>query len=348
MSSIGCSIALAVDIAPDTLVSVDADFGVMPYSLGTTLVSYSRGPSVWKYSFRRNDAVSATTSNLDISGSHDFSNGTWTYTTVNSSSGFYSASLVVPSGAYIDYSLSVNFDAGVYDLSGSLTVYLYTRVSSISYIYPTSVDVYADDLLLVSGVSPSSSGVFSFDVSSLVFSKVVNSIRFRVYYPSGTYSPTRGSSTAFTNVMYFVDSVNFSRQPDVDPTLPILESILVAIRGFSASVSNSLTTIINNIVSSPEKDAVASEFVSGMEEVQDKIDEANQTIEDNTNRPSADALLPATPDIIQDGVIGGGDAAATAMMDDFGSLLASPLILNVLVLVFTLAFLSYVLFGKKG
>lgn len=151
-----------------------------------------------------------------------------------------------------------------------------------------------------------------------------------------------GDASSSTNYCFFLAcSPSFSLlEPssgtDVSGIEELLRNILAADR-----------QVVSMLTPSSGQQSASDSFLQDMEDVTQQIEDTNKIIEDNTNRPSADSLVPDVPDIIQDGVIGGGDAVATAMMGDFGSLLSSPLILQLLILVFTLAFLSYVLFGKK-
>lgn len=206
----------------------------------------------------------------------------------------------------------------------------------------------------------------------------VSEVYFRVSYSSSSGLPvsrvglgngnvTGGYSGSIVSACYaYIGPGSFSADyvPELsfeDKLQASLDSIIASLREQNTLISNGFANVLQGIqnvinaiaglgsasASTPEQDAAASQYVQDMEDTMQKIDDANQIIEDNTNRPSADSIIPTVPDIIQDGVIGGGDEAATAMMGDFGELLASPMILNLLLMVFGLAFLSYVLFGKK-
>lgn len=140
-------------------------------------------------------------------------------------------------------------------------------------------------------------------------------------------------SKGFSDVLSEIRSGNST----LNTILAMLSTVLSAIQDISG----------NQFSPPPEQSAAANQYKDDMQQSLDKIDESNKIIEDNTNRPSADSIVPSAPPIIQDGKIGGNDAAAVSMVEGIGDVLAFPMILSNLVLVFSIAFLSYVLFGKK-
>lgn len=342
MSSIGCFTAAAAE----------TEQGIDEFSIET----YAAGQSVPISSWYVRSAL-----DYDITN-HTNQNVTGTFSStfivpLSSTVTLWQASSFVGT-SYVDtsvFSLDMFFlGAEVYDnisLSGSVSSYfrIYTSDTLKSSFACTSVDLIAVSFsgesvvnhFIATGSTVSFSGSYSLPADC-------SSVFLRFNYPSNKhngFSIAAGSSSTSARI-----DVTFSSIPSASVTTTDSSwSLLGAIKSLASSILDAVSALVGSqFVAPPQQAAAASQYVKDMGELQDQIDEANQTIEDNTNRPSADALVPATPDIIQDGVIGGGDAAATAMMDDFGSLLASPLILNVLVFVFTLAFLSYVLFGKKG
>lgn len=122
-----------------------------------------------------------------------------------------------------------------------------------------------------------------------------------------------------------------------DSVVDLLQDIKSAISGLGSA--NDPT---------PSQSQVASDFKDSAQDQKDKIDQAQEEIDQNTNRPPPESLVPTTPPIIVDGQIGGGDEVALSAVTGVSDLLGSQLILSMLLLVFTLAFVSYVLFGKKG
>lgn len=328
---------------------------VIPYTLPTGTTTIPSNDLVQK-------TVSAT-SQLVITSSFNFS---------------------VSSGTEFLVEKSFSGGAGeTYVYGGTAYIALYGQVSSFrqstsavttytgkvtSFIPATSAALTVNGKVITDFVSKNANGYFSFPagtyvagsegISSVgVLFRAGSSLTFPVTVTTGS-----SSSTATQNVIKYSlgcsDDFYFVRlEPPLSDYSADLAGILAAINTVISrlnsviSQNTALSSVVSSIqdllTSSPQQNSSSSEFVQDMEDVTQQIEDTNKIIEDNTNRPSADSLVPDVPDIIQDGVIGGGDAVATAMMGDFGSLLSSPLILQLLILVFTLAFLSYVLFGKK-
>lgn len=325
------------------------------YTVGTT--------STWSGSYSYGTSSGGTSSKaISISGTKSLTATNNYFTLYNSGNnvfGVQSSYITVPSNAKVTVSASCSYPAGKYSLGGGLTsrLALGNAQTNANARYPTSVTITMGSQVI--GTYKMSNGVVQSLPTEIELTSAASSVTYSFAYSSGTYS---GKSTG-TNVIlyvYFDDGIVLTEIKE-DPYIPILTNILNSfsgiyglVAGFASSASQAWSDIISAIGgvsggmgATPAQSAAASQYVKDMEEVQDKIDEANQIIEDNMNRPSADSIVPATPDIIQNGTIGGGDAAATAMMDGFGDFLSSPLILEVLLMVFGLAFLSYVLFGKK-
>lgn len=107
-------------------------------------------------------------------------------------------------------------------------------------------------------------------------------------------------------------------------------------------VNQNIQNIYNEMQSSPEDNQYADELLDQLGQLMDSIDNLTQQIEDNTNRPSPDDLLPSAPlDLLPP-----SDDAALVGYEAVSSILAAPLMLSLLFMVFTLAFIRYVLFGK--
>lgn len=117
------------------------------------------------------------------------------------------------------------------------------------------------------------------------------------------------------------------------------ETLLVQIRDYLASIE------IPGIYQAPPAQQSASEqYIKDMDKVSQEIEDANKIIEDNTNRPSAESLRP--PDITT--IVDPSNPGYAAAMEGMGNFLATDFIVNILLLMCTIAFCGYVLFGKKG
>lgn len=137
---------------------------------------------------------------------------------------------------------------------------------------------------------------------------------------TGVYLGAYSASNAFINFV-----------PDTDSSGPLLQQIL-----------SQLQDIKSEVTSSPDDNQAAQAIVDQIEQTMEEIEELNKQIEDNTNRPDPDDLLPSAPVEL----LPPSDDAAVAGYEAVSSILASPLMLSLLVMVFTLAFVRYVLFGK--
>lgn len=113
------------------------------------------------------------------------------------------------------------------------------------------------------------------------------------------------------------------------PTL--LNQIIAAIQSLSGG-----------FLASPEQQQKSEEILENVEDVSGQIDDQNQIIEDNTYRPPAEEIIPSAPAEL----LPPADAAVIAGYDVIKEILAHDLFLKIMMMVFSLAFLRYVLFGK--
>lgn len=157
-------------------------------------------------------------------------------------------------------------------------------------------------------------------------------------------------------------SVHFVPDPDVTPpnytsALNELNAKLQALYNLIASqngnidgivsqlssIVDSLSSIAEQLTSSSEMNSEAEAIVEQMEQLQDRIDELTQQIEENTNRPPPEDLVPSIPPVM----VSPSDPAAIDGRKAISDILSSSFLTTFLVMVFSLAFLRYVLFGKS-
>lgn len=249
-------------------------------------------------------------------------------------------------------------------LAGTLSTYFY--VSYGSYSGSTSISsaqlVYYTDAtsspVVISNLSFSGS-VISFNSSTSYFvNNSVARLGILVTYSSWpTLSHMNYSWPVNGNWSVYVGPLSGS----YEVTIPHDEAVERDLGAILASVGSDLYNMVKNGFQSviaaitgsrddptPSQSQAASDFKDSAQDQKDKIDQAQEEIDQNTNRPPPESLMPTTPPIIVDGQIGGGDEVALSAVAGFSDFLGSELILSMLLLVFTLAFVSYVLFGKKG
>lgn len=107
-------------------------------------------------------------------------------------------------------------------------------------------------------------------------------------------------------------------------------------------VIQQLQEIQQAVQSSPEQDSDSQQLLDEVQSLLDEIDELVSVINDNTYRPPPDDILPSMPP----SVLPPSDEAAVAGRDAIVTIMASEFMVGILLLVFTLAFVRYVLFGK--
>lgn len=132
--------------------------------------------------------------------------------------------------------------------------------------------------------------------------------------------------------------INFVPESAGSDYSSILQQILSQLQGLKAEASS----ILDQITSTPEENQAAQAIVDQIEQTMEEIEELNRQIEDNTNRPEPDDLLPSAPSEL----LPPSDGAAVVGYELVTSMLSSPFMLSFLLMVFTLAFIRYVLFGK--
>lgn len=138
---------------------------------------------------------------------------------------------------------------------------------------------------------------------------------------------------------------------------PQLQAILDALKSLSLdngttveqlakilSQLKDLTDVTEAGWQAPSGDLVDSElFTEVMDELIDHIDDLNQQIAADTVRPPPDQLRPAVPDALNP-----TDETARTSLGFVGEIFANPLILSMLTVIFTLAIVRLVFFGRSN
>lgn len=322
-----------------------------------TYISYSSsgaGPYYYTSSY---SIPTSTTSALSSSVATLYTSPFYTF-------GFSSVSLSVPSSS-LTVRANCSYPAGDYSLGGTLQSYLMfgTSISNNAKRYPTSVTIIMGSQSI--GTYSISSGQIIGLPEKITLSSSVSSVSYVFNYSSGSYSPSP-SGTRFSLYCYFNDGIELVEIKD-DPYISYFASIISWLRSTNSFVANGFASVLSalndlglgaglsavvsavqsvkdTLTSSPQQDSASNDFKDEMQETLDKIDEANQTIEDNTNRPTMEELRP--PDVST--IVDASDPGYAAAMEGIGSFLAADFMVNILLLMCTMAFCGYVLFGKKG
>lgn len=108
-------------------------------------------------------------------------------------------------------------------------------------------------------------------------------------------------------------------------------------------ISNSIQNIYNEIQASPDQIENAQQMLDDLQDTMDEIQDMIDIIEEKTNRPPPESVVPSmSPDLTNP-----TEPAAVAGRDAISFLLSTPLLVEILLMVFMLAFVRYVLFGKS-
>lgn len=264
------------------------------------------------------------------------------------------------------FTFPVDIPAGSYYLSGAFNVFFTCEANTVvsSYLTNSATAIvsfqagYSGPVLYTSPSRYASSGYFYFNQTPATLSQRATVCVIEIHY-SGSFSLVSGSSTglgfsAYHNFYcHFSESLNMSPNPDYQlrDVISRLDTVISSLGSGSSDYTSILQGIRSDIsgvkdilTSSAQQDSASNDFKDEMQSTLDKIDEANQTIEDNTNRPTMEELRP--PDVST--IVDASDPGYAAAMEGIGSFLAADFMVNILLLMCTMAFCGYVLFGKKG
>lgn len=242
------------------------------------------------------------------------------------------------------------------------------------------------EVLLDTGVTHPESltfdGTTSYPVGQLMQSSVVEQVFIRVEIPAddSVYFSNPGSSggiftcsfnfgasdlsyyanpwpTSYNflyNIQNLVNSITNVLLPQFSGKLDlILDAIKDQDNNVKASVDKvkesvdkvdgSVNKVNDTLTSTPDENATASGFKDDMKEQSESIGSMVQEIEQKQNRPTAAEVVP----VVNTGVINPTDTAAADGKELVADMLSTPLLLQMLTIVFSLAFLRYVIFGKS-
>lgn len=280
-------------------------------------------------------------------------------------------SIVIPVGAsqVVDYNVSAF--VGGNSTSGTSSSTSLSPGSAYLFGSPTPVGGYSIQIppneqsgyLIVAGISPirTTSSPGSGWVSASSYSYEVpyyflSTVSGYGYNPPGIMEPFSGivyvpahSVTLYLNVYGYNNSTAASYWGAQRFTRATIQ--FVADSGDASSdivaglqqVNQSIQNVYNEIQSSSEDNEYAEQLLDELQGIMDSIDELTQQIEDNTNRPPPDDIVPSMPPVF----VAPSDIPSQDGRTAITDILASSILTNILIMVFSLAFLRYVLFGKS-
>lgn len=225
--------------------------------------------------------------------------------------------------------------------NGSIDVGLLGN-KSLSYanyrMYPTSAQIIINDTVVSETVSRVNNE-FTFDNVTVDITEDVYAIGYRFTYDNAqSYTLANSFSISHSDLVLYIDDSTSAVLTEKEET-PVYIPILTEIKDFLSDIYGAIVGLFT-----PDSGVIedSNQFVDDMTIVTDKIKEDVSEIEENTNRPPPEDLVPDITVIVDQ-----SDENYISYMDGMSSLLASSTITNILLLMFSLAFCGYVLFGKK-
>lgn len=252
-------------------------------------------------------------------------------TVLNTNSRLVFASMNTTVGGY-SIAIPPNTQSGYFLVAGIFPIRAYT-VSGTGWQTPSQYE-FANPYYFISSQI---GGAFTPPNSPEPFSGIVyipahtTTIYLNVYgYSTGQAYPW-GAYRLSGSIMQFI--------PDVSGDSSGTDRVIQQLQQVNQSIQN----VYNEIQSSPEDNQYAEELLEELKSIMDTIDELTQQIEENTNRPPPDDIVPSIPPVLLAPSDVPSQDGRTAITD----ILASSFLTNILIMVFSLAFLRYVLFGKS-
>lgn len=248
---------------------------------------------------------------------------------------------------YIEKPYSVEYAS---DLSlllhGSLTSYIYVKgpgSSGTLVKYPDFVQLVVNGSEYSSWMELSAINDYYFEDFPIEIPRSgITSIGFR-FKTDGAFSTSLdidyGGASGFPSVTYnfgvvFGDAMTIEAV-ETPPYMAVIHNIFNAVTNLPANIYN----FFFSGVDPSEGEQVKEDMSSKLEEA----DKVQQEIEEGLEKPAPEEIVPDITVIVDQ-----TDEHYVQYMDILSGLLSNTMITNLLLLVVSMAFVSYVLFGKKG
>lgn len=256
--------------------------------------------------------------------------------TYTNTSGFSTVFIGVQAGTYFDFSVDADYKASEYEtlvVSGDITAYIYNYWNGISArIFPNTVQVLLNGVPSGDVVNLSSTGA-DFENIEIPIEEDITQIGYRfTYTAANSGSNSLGATTDTCDLLAHVDDDGvwyFAERVADDPNTGLLEGIL----GWIIGIYNSVFVPDSQKDDADNFQSEVSDTVAGADEVKDELEQLE--------KPNPEDIDTDLSDIIT-------DDAYTQQTQIFADLLRFDKITDMLMIVFTMALISYVLFGKKG
>lgn len=244
------------------------------------------------------------------------------------------------SGTYFDILAPVTYSVSDWEsisVDGSFGAALYA-INAVNAgnrsIQPNSAQIIINDTPVGDILTASP---FDFSGQTITITEDINYIGIRFTFTSDAVS-TGGSAWNENNAIYVKvsDSVSFiyNERTEEPEYIPILTEILQAIRNLPELIVGAFTL--------PDKQEQADQFQEDMSGAVSNMDNIKQEIEEGLEKPEPETIVPDI-DIIVDS----SDEYHVQYTQILSDLLGNAMITNLLLIVASMTFVSYVLFGKK-
>lgn len=268
-----------------------------------------------------------------------FTSGSIAYPTSFSYSSTGLNTIYVPATSYYDIYSYVDYriaDIGSLLVDGTYTTSVFSNTIN-STVYPNTAQMIINGQLVGPAVQ-GSSGVFTFSDVEIFLTEDVSTLGLRFTFTTSASRTATTSTTVSTFRVGFQNTDNLTVttvSPADEVYIPILTEILQAIRNLPSLITGGLTL--------PDKQEQADQFQEDMSGAVSNMDSIKQEIEEGLEKPPPETIVPDI-DIIVDT----SDEYHVQYSEILADLLGNAMITNLLLIVASMMFVSYVLFGKKG
>lgn len=268
-----------------------------------------------------------------------FTSGSIAYPTSFSYSSTGNNIIFVPANSYYDIYSYVDYrvaDIGSLLVDGTYFTSVFSN-STNSAVYPNTAEMLINGQPVGASVQ-GSNGSFTFSEVEIFLTEDVSTLGLRFTFTSSANRTAADSTTDSTFRVGFQSTDNLTVTtvtPADEVYIPILTEILQAIRN--------LPNLIVGAFTLPDKQEQANQFQEDMGGAVSNMDNIKQEIEEGLEKPEPETIVPDI-DIIVDT----SDEYHVQYSEILSGLLSNAMITNLLLIVASMMFVSYVLFGKKG
>ena len=177
-------------------------------------------------------------------------------------------------------------------------------------------------------------GKFTFDYSHPLTS-YVNQIGYRFYFDTAQQKSYSASDSTLSRhlLMGIFDNAVVSTVDAAPEYVPLFQEVINEVK--------QVPSTIYNFFFGDSGDEAASGFKSEVDSAVSSVDQVQQEIEEGLDKPEPDTIVPDLEEVVP-------QEDYTVYTDIFAPVMQSSLFTSMMLVVVSMAFVSYVLFGKKG